>query len=188
MSIHTAIREFTEKYNSEAISSIEQLPAKVGMRADMIPFTVFNLKESCENFSKYLKGYCEYMKLNKDNPKKTTREGIKASMENYIANPELFKECEIKYDKIPFFVKTYLESVTLIQTTVDTIKDDMEYNDIELEYVGDVDDYANTFLTKLNEKFDPIMTNILWASGYAGKHKKTSPNEQSSPAHKVTFL
>ena len=183
MSIHTAIKEFTEKYDTEAITSIERLPAKVGLCADVIPFNAFVLKESCDSFVSYLRGYSDYMKMHKDNPNKSTRENIKASMENYMADPEIFKECTIRYKAIPEFVKSYLESVQNIITTVDTIKEEMELDGVDLEYVGDVNEYAELFLNKLNEKFDPVMNNILWASGYAATHKK-SPDS----LHKVTFL
>lgn len=187
MSIHTALREFTEKYDAEAITSIDRLPAKVGMRADMIPFKLFNLTETCKAFCDYLVGYRDYMKAHKDNPRKSTRDIMKANTARFLKDPQFFKECDSNYKAIPEFVKSYLESVQKIAQVVESVKEDMELNDIELEYVGDVTEYADTFIQKLNEKFDPIMSDILWASGYAGAHKKTPFNEQS-PAHKVTFL
>ena len=187
MSIHTVIREFTEKYDANAMTSIDKLPSRIGLNASMIPFKVFNLKETCEAFSNYLKGYCDYMKLNKDNDKKTSREAIKASMESLITDPDLFKECTIKYNTIPEFVKDYLVSVQSLVETVDSIKEDMELGGVGLEYVGDVNEYADQFISKLNEKFDPIMDNILWASGYNGSKRKPTPiNIKTS--NTVTFL
>ena len=187
MSIYTAIQEFTERYDDEAIKSIERLPAKIGYLSDISSMNAFNLKESCDAFASYIRGYGDYMKLNKDNPNKTNREGIKAGMTKFMEEANFLKECKIKYKAVPEFVKSYLEGIQKIVSTVDKVKEEMELEGVQLEYVGDVNEYADMFMEKLDVKFTNTMNDILWASGYNGAHKIQTPFKQSS-SHAVTFL
>jgi len=188
MKLNTAIKEFMEKYDSEAMASIDNIATKVGPLVATKPLVVFNLKESCDQFTEYLRGYAQYMKANKDNPKRTSREGIHASVNKFMEET-LFKESKIQYKDIPAFVKSYLESVKAMEDEVTHLKEDMELNDVSLEEVGDLSEYADIFIGKLNESLSPIMENILWASGYAGSHGyKTPLQTQLASAHKVSFL
>ena len=187
MKLDKAINEFMEKYDENAINSIDELSSNIGLRENRISIKLFNLKESFDNFNKYLTQYADYKIKNINNSNASSRENIKVATERFMDNM-ICKESEIPYGEISEFVKSYLTGVNTLLKTVDNIKDLMESNGVDYESIGDVNDYCDNFIDKINESFEPAMHRILWASGYNGRHNSAEPIYKINNKKKVEFI
>lgn len=181
MRIDNAIKAFSEKYNREAFQSIDAISNDYGLRISNSTIKGFNLVESFNIFSQYLKGYASYKVENVNNPDATTQDVIKESVKKFI-DTQIFKECNIKYGDLPQFVTGYVDGVKTLIETVDNIKRDMTDSSIDAEHIGDINEFADMFMDKLHESFDPTMDRILWASGYNGKVRLARPAEEKPKA------
>ena len=54
-------------------------------------------------------------------------------------------------------------------------------NDVDQEYIGDINEFADKFMDKFNESFDPTLDRILWASGYNSRKKLFENNNDTKP-------
>ena len=185
MKIDNAIKEFTEKYDRAAIESIDNLANDLGLKHAGYTIKLFNLKESFDQFATYLNQYAEYKIQYKNDDKASSQDVIKESTNVFMEN-ELFKPVEMKYEELPGFVYSYIEGVNMLTETIDTVKSNMKDADIELEAVGDVNDFADNFMTRLYESFDTAMNKILWASGYNSNKKLMNPSKPLT--NKPVFL
>lgn len=180
MKIDTAIKTFTEKYDREAISSINGISNELGLIRNRHTIQLFNITESFNQFCEFLMGYGKYKVENVDNPKASPQDVICESVNTFI-NTQLFSPTNVSYSKIPGFVQGYIDGVTQLSETVDRVKDMMEDSDIDPEFVGAVSEFADTFVTRLDEHFVPAMDRILWASGYNAKQTLHSKGHGGSP-------
>lgn len=177
MKIDSAIKAFSERYNRDMITSIDTISREKGLVLNGATMKLSNLKESFEMFNEYLKGYAWYMVENKENPNASPQEVIRETVDKFISD-ELFKESNVKYTDLPQFVQSYVEGVNTILETIDSIKSSMSDAEVVTEAVSDVNDFIDSFMTRLDESFTNDMDRILWASGYNsaqklfGKHKK----------------
>lgn len=175
MIVDNAIKEFTEKYDREAIASIDELAGEIGLKKAGFTIKTFNIKESFNQFSKYLEQYGEYKAKYKDDPKASPREVIYESTKTFMDN-DLFLLAEMKYEELPDFVSGYIEGCNALIETVETVKSSMRNNEIDMESVGDVSEFADMFMEKMNERFHESMDRILWASGYKSKQRLSKHN------------
>lgn len=165
MRIDNAIKEFVEKYDEEAIKSIDTISKNRGLELMGQKIDVFTLKESFDAFNTYLKGYSMYKTGNLTNDGSTPHNLICERTNIFIQN-NLFKEKSIPYSELPDFVKSYVEGVKTLLETVDSVKLDMMEADVPAEEIGCINEFVDSFMDKLHESFDPTMDRILWASGY----------------------
>lgn len=178
MKIDNALKLFVEKYDDEAMGALENLSNNLAMNEHRIPFHAFNIKESVDQFCEYLEGYANYKINNIDNPKASSQDSIRQSVNMFIEDV-VFVDKDIQYKEIPEFVMGYVNGVSKLMETIDHIKSDMMNADVDLEYVGDINGFADSFMEKLDTKFDPIMDRALLASGYVKdtKNKKVRPSK-----------
>lgn len=166
MKIDNAIKEFLEKYDREAISSINRISADYALNISRTPIKVFSIQEGFDNFQAYLRGYSSYKINNHDNEKASPQSAIKEGVNRFL-NSQLFVEQDITYDMLGQFIESYVNGIKSLTETVDTVKRDMmESGVVSQEDIGDVNEFVDSFIDKLNESFDPAMDRILWASGY----------------------
>ena len=170
MKLDKLLQQFTETYDINAMKSIDDISKEKYLIRNKSTIKTFNIKEAFEKFNAYIEGYSVYKIKNKDNPKASSREAIRESVTRFI-DTELFKEDATTYDKLPEFVHSYLEGVSTTISTIEKVKADMEFEDVDLESVGDVNDFADHFVDKLQESFDPVMNRILWGSGYNAQQR-----------------
>ena len=186
MKIDNAIKTFMEKYNREAIQSIDEVSKDYALNISDSKIKAFNLNESFNIFNQYIRGYANYKIENVNNPNASTRDTIKESVEKFV-NTQIFKETYLKYSELPSLITDYTNGINLLIETVDQIKSDMIDADINQEDIGDINEFTDLFIDKLHESFYPTMTRILWASGYKSKNKLYNKDSNSTP--KVpTFL
>ena len=170
MKLDTAIKTFYEKYDRDAIQSIETISKEYGLNIHGHTIKSFNITEAFNIFSKYLQGYSEYKIENANSENASSQETIKESVQKFI-NTQVFKECETKYSELPTFVTGYFNGVKTLLETVDEVKRNMTDNNVDVEAIGDINEFADMFMDKLHESFDPTMDQILWASGYNSKQR-----------------
>ena len=175
MKIDSAIKEFSEKYDRDAIESIDNISKDYALSISESTIKVFNISESFDIFTQYIKGYSLYKVENVNNPEASSQDEIKESVEKFI-NTRIFKETSIKYPELPSFVIGYINGVNSLCEAVDAIKRDMTDGNIDPEHIGDINEFVDMFMTKLHESFDPAMDRILWASGYNSRKQLFEKN------------
>lgn len=180
MKLDYAITDFLEKYNDVAMDYIDELSNNLGMNANGIEFKVFNINEGFDRFDEYLRGYGKYKIDNIGNDNATKQEDIRESVHNFITE-HVFEEKGIQYKELPNFVRGYVNGVTKLLETVDNVKADMMDSGVELEAVGDVNNFVDEFMDVLNESFEPTMERILRASGYTNRFKPKKRNVEPKP-------
>lgn len=177
MIIDSAIQVFSEKYDREAIQSIEEISKERGLVLNRATIKAFNMNESFNTFSQYLKEYANYKVENQNNEKASPQDVIRESVDKFIKS-QLFKESDILYSDLPDFVMGYVEGIQTLSEAVDEAKRTLSYADIDPEAIGDVNEFADRFMDALHESFDPTMDKILLASGYTSKKKLRSFKEK----------
>lgn len=185
MKIDSAIQLFSERYDREAIQSIEEISQERGLVLNGATIKAFNINESFDKFSQYIKEYAEYKVKNKDNSKASPQEAIRESASRFI-DSYLIQESDVRYSELPEFVKSYATGVETLTEAINESKDMMLENDVDLEAIGDINDFADRFMEKLHESFDPTMDKILLASGYTSK--KRLYGQKKKPEKKPLFL
>ena len=188
MKIDTAIRDFVEGVNREALQSIDELSQESGLVLNSITMQAFNLQESCEKFASYLEGYGRYKVQNLGNPKASDQHAIHESTDRFISSDQLFQETSIKYPEVPGFIKSYVTGIQRILEAVDTTKSMMMEADVDHEAIGDVNEFTDQFMDRLHEHFKPWMEKVLWESGYTAKQRLFGKKKQENAEPKPVFL
>lgn len=165
MRIDSAVQVFSEKYDREAIESIDEISRERGLVLNRTTIPAFNLNESFTMFSQYLKEYAEYKVKNLNNEKASPQDAIQESVSMFIET-QLFHEEAVKYSDLPKFVMSYIEGIDTLTEAVDEAKRIMMEADVDSGAIADVNDFADKFMDRLHESFDPTMDKILRASGY----------------------
>lgn len=182
MRIDSAVQVFSEKYDREAIESIDEISRERGLVLNSCTIPAFNLNESFNKFSQYLKEYAEYKAKNLNNEKASSQEAIQESVSMFIET-QLFHEEDVKYSDLPTFVMSYVEGVNTLTSAVEEAKRVMMESDVDASAIGDINDFTDKFMDKLHESFDPTMDNILRASGYTSRKnlKALMQNKRKQP-------
>jgi len=91
MKIDSAIKTFYEKYNREAIQSIDNISNDYGLNISDSIIKAFNINESFDKFKTYLEGYTSYKINNKDDKIDQTaiKERTKVKRKNIINEVKL---------------------------------------------------------------------------------------------------
>ncbi len=165
MKIDSAVKLFVERYDQEALSSIEDISRDFGLRVTGATIKTFNITESFNTFSQYLRGYADYKVKNKENPNASPQSIIRESVTRFI-DTQLFQETASKYADLPEFVTGYVNGVQQLTEAVNAVKEELKGAEVEVEAVGDVNKFADYFMGKLDAAFTEAMDRILWASGY----------------------
>lgn len=168
MRIDSAVKVFSERYDREAVESIDELSRERGLVLNECKIPAFNLGESFSKFSQYIKEYAEYKVKNINNKKASSQESIQESVSMFI-DTQLFREEAVKYADLPKFVVSYIDGVNALTEAVEESKRVMLEANVDPEAIGDVNDFTDKFMDKLHESFDPTMDKILRASGYTSR-------------------
>lgn len=192
MKIDSALVAFTESYDREAIQSIDEISKDDTLRMSTIggkhmSLKLFNINESCGYFNDWLKGYASYKVNFKGDPKSSSQDVIKESVTKMLESSTMFAEKDVRYPELPAFVEGYVNGVKTLLETVDVVKSTMTEAGVDPEAVGDVNDFCDQFMTKLDESFHESMNKILWASGYNSR-KKLFRKRQKKTTAKPVFI
>lgn len=186
MKIDSALKEFTEKYNSEMIESIDDVSKNFGYNISGYKMPVVNINESVNNFKIFMEGYLDYEKKYVGNYP-TPHERVVEQTNAFIESAELFKEEKIPYSEIPNYVKSYVEGIKTLSDMTDKVKEGLMECGTDIEYIGDVNSFVDKFTERMQESFYPVMDQILWASGYNARQRlskagtSTAATKNSTP-------
>lgn len=186
MKIDSALKLFSESYDRDAIQSIEDVSKDFGLISNKATIKLFNLKEGFNDFQDFLVKYGQYKVENMDNEKATPQHLICERVETNIKD-EIFRESEVLYNDLPAFIEAYISGVQNLIATSDAIKQKMFEAGVDSESIGDVNNFVDAFVTRLNESFSPAMDRILWASGYNSR-KKLTKSKVPVKKEKAIFL
>ena len=181
MKIDTALREFTESYDREAMASLDQVSRDRSLVKTKSTIAAFNLNECFNRFRDYIGGYAEYMIKNLNDPKRSTREEIHEAVDRFIGEG-LVESVDIPYTEIPAFVQRYASGIAEVIEAVDRAKSSMMEHAVDADAVGDVNDFTDKFMDKLSESFTPTMDRFLWASGYNSRKVLFGKPAKKEPA------
>lgn len=177
MKIDNLVQEFCEKYDRDAIKSIEDISTDIGLNQNNVTIKGFNMKEAFESYTAYLKGYAEFMELaavKGSNEEKTmqnsSEDEVSKSFEKYI-DTQVIKEASLVYRDLPSFVTSFISGSQKLVQDIEEIKESMLNANVSNDLVGDINVYTDKFVDKLVESMNPVMNEILWASGYNSKKK-----------------
>lgn len=187
MLIDNAVKVFSEKYDRDAIGSIDNISSERGLILNGATMKVFNINECFDKFSQYIREYAKYKEENINNSNASPQEVIRESVDKFIEN-HIIEEKEVKYPELPGFVKSYVEGIDKLAVAVEDSKNILIEAGVDPECIGDVNDFTDKFMMKLNESFDNTMEKILWASGYMSKKKISNIIKESGNKKKNVFL
>lgn len=170
MKTDSAIKEFTEKYNREMIESIDSLSNRTGYKENKLTMPVVNLTEATHNFDVFMRGYADYKKKHIGDTSLSNEE-IFENTNAFINKPDMFTEDKVLIVNLPGYIQSYLESVDTISKTADDIKSDMTESGVDMESIGAVNGFVDSFVERMQEQFYPVMDRILWASGYNARQR-----------------
>lgn len=187
MKIDSAIREFSERYDRDAIQSIDNISQDPGLVLRKKTIDVFNIKESFDKFQEFISGYANYKIQNMNNESATPQSLICEHTEKFI-DKDLFSETETLYSNLPVFVETYITGVQTLLNLSDSLKTSMFEAGVDSDSIGDINNFMDSFMNKLHESFDPTMDRILWASGYHSNKKLARPARGTEIKMKPVFL
>lgn len=165
MKTDTAFKEFLEKYDNNAIMSIDVLSNNFARNAQFKKISLYNMKECFESFCDFLNGYAQYKVENINNPEASPQDAIQKSTQSFIES-DILKSVDVPYRDIPDFVTGYIDGVKKLTETVETSKQMMIEANVDQDAIGDVNTFADKFMDRISESFDEGMNRLLWASGY----------------------
>ncbi len=187
MKIDSAIKDFSERYDREAITSIDTISRDHALVNQNATIKLFKITESFDAFCEYLQGYASYKIENANNEKASPQNVICESVDKFIST-QLFEACDIRYPGLPSFVKGYVDGIRKLTETVDEVKGRMMDADVATEAVGDVNTFVDHFMDRLSESFDPAMDRILWASGYNSRKALFGPKKNDPKPEVPVFI
>ena len=168
MKLDRELLSFTEKYDKGFMEAVDDLANDFGVGVRKLGFTGFNLVESFDTFSQYLEGYADYKTKHIGNEKATPQDQIRESVALFIKD-HIFKEAPVAYTEIPGMLKGYMEGCNKLIATVESVKSRMMESGVDQSDIGDVNTFADQFIDRFHESFDPMMDNLMWASGYRNR-------------------
>ena len=180
MKTDSAIRVFSEKYDRTAIQSIDDISKDIGLVANGHTIKAFNLSESFKIFEEFLRGYGNYKVEHIGDDKASSQDVIRDNFSKFT-DTSIFKEASVKYGDLPAFVRSYVEGVESLSETANEVKGQMIDAGVATEAVGDVNDFVDHFMDRLQESFDPTMEKILWASGYNAHQRMNKKRVEPKP-------
>lgn len=165
MKADVAVRTFVETYDEEAIKSIDNLINKPETKIDYINVNGFNIKEAFDSFIDYIDGYKEYVLVDQYEYGRKTKDEIIESMHGYL-DKAVFKEEPLYVEDSKKFISEYVNGCNRVVDKVNDIQSELMLNDVDHESIGNITEYADIFMDKMDNKFNSVMTSLLRKSGY----------------------
>lgn len=186
MKIDNALNNFCERYDREAMESIERISKEIGPVQNDLIIPAFNIKESFDICSAYLRDFGEFVERSLDESKRehklmaeSTAESMHAGFERYFnESTNMFTDKQLKYNEFPEFVSSYIEGIQNVTTTVNEITGKMIEEEVRPEIIASVSDFTDMFMERMDEHTYPVVDKMLWASGYTSKKRLAESNHE----------
>lgn len=176
MNLHNAIRDFTARYDRNAISSIQDLATNSSMTRSKFLFKAVDVKKATDLFVEYLDGYAKF-KIGSIGSDDSEMKAIMERTEMFLTNdgtnksmPVAFEEVDIHYSDIPEVCKDYIESVQRVMDAVNRLTTDLSAYDVKNDDIGALTEMSDMYISHLFPLVEKVMYTGLCASGY--EHKK----------------
>lgn len=170
--IHTTIRDFADRYDRDAILSLESLATSPRRGAVNFSFEGVDISKAVSLFKEYLSGYCEFAEGH-DDISDETREMLMTNLGKFIEgtkitddDPVLFEKKRINFDDSPNYVKGYIESVRDLIEALDSSVSRLKQSGVEPENIGLMTEMCDAFTDALNPKVNAFIDRCLLESGY----------------------
>lgn len=168
MIIDSAIYDFMNKYDREAIMSIQEFSNNADLKKKKFSMKLFNLTEAFNTFDILISNWGKYQIKVLHEDSNFTQEQARTETFGYV-DKSIFKEELIPIQEIGSFVENYLIRVKGLSTLIDNLKKQMLKENVNQHEIASVNDLADHFMTQLNKKFTESMDILLTASGYKTK-------------------
>lgn len=175
MILDRAIDTFLETYDREAIKFIDDMANDQRLGYTDYKMNLFNINEAFEKFNTIIENYGKYQIRILTEDTKYTHDKVCSDYNAYMES-EMIKEVRVKSNDVAKFVKTYIEGVNNTLCHIDEIKFKMMKDGVPGNKIGEIDNFADIFMSKVNEAFTESMDKILLASGYKTKQKLSKDN------------
>lgn len=165
MILDTAIPDFLEKYDREAIVSIDNLSKDEALIKKRYKLNLFNITESFKRVNQLINNWNNYNMSKVSNSKEYTFQEAAKDVSNLIET-DLIKPKDFQVQEITTFVESYLNGVKDLSNTIEKVKTNLILNKIQGEKIGIINEFADSFMKKANSEFYKSMDKLLWESGY----------------------
>ena len=166
MKFDSMISTFVETYDRTVMDYIDRMPSNFGANYKKHTIDLTRIGESCDTFSKWIKGYTQYCIEESNNGNELTPNSMDSVFDRFIHESTMLQVTPHLYKEIPTFVSGYVEGVNHIVDTINECKSSLLENDVDHTMIGRIDEYADKFADMLQESFNEGMDKLLWASGY----------------------
>jgi hypothetical protein len=180
MRLDSALKIFLEKYDELAVASIDDISNDISLTGNKKYIKGFNITESFDKFIEFIDGYTKYKIENMDNSEASSHDNVVNHTNNFI-DSKLFNECNILYVDLPIVIKGYISGIKQLTEMVDTVKGHMIEHGVDDNSISSVNNFTDTFLEKFHSYYDPMMENVLWATGYNTKIRLSKRNKKEVP-------
>lgn len=184
MIIDSAIHDFIEKYDREAIQSIDALSKDKASQRNKIKYKLFNIEESFNKFKTLIDNWGKYQIRILTEATNFTEEEAKKQTNDYI--DQLIKEKEIKSEDLSSFIESYLIGIKTVTNSINNTKARMLNENVNQENTIYINEMADRFMNIINNKMNESMEKLLLASGYTTK--KILNNEYKRPKKENDFI
>lgn len=169
MKIDNCIKNFLEKYDREAMSSIDDLSNTFGLVINKRTMPLFNIVEAFNAFNDCLVVYGKYQTETAADKKLAHDDTVKNTLK--FIEEKVFDNKDVLYKDLPSFVASYTEGVKKILNTIEEVKGSINESGIDPEYSADINTFSDKFIEIMDKKFTESMDKILMASGYTNRKR-----------------
>lgn len=184
MNLFTALKSFSEKYNREAISSINSFCERIDVINSPFKFEAVDIPRAFRMFGEYIEGYvsykCEHPSegIEKNNQiLNQTKSFIESGTDKEETN--LFQSVQIKYTEARDFIKNYISDIGNLVSHVNEYTNILYEAGVTNEDIGLLTEMCDEFINAIQPHIEAVMNHMLGATGYnykllqeASKHKK----------------
>ena len=175
MNLHTAIRDFTDSYDREAISHIQALATDSSIRHSKFLFEAVDIKKSADLFIEYLEGFAKYKMTpegNDTNDIDVILERTDMFLDRRVPGggiPPIFETTKIHPYEVPTFCTDYLESVQKVIDKIECLSSEMLESYVTNDAVGALCEMGDKYVSYLYPKvgrISPLFCAFLKAQLY----------------------
>ena len=186
MKMDKALQHFCERYDRDALASIDELSQELGLRYQKKPVNCFDIKKTFENFIEFVEGYVEYKIENVSNDQSDFSERIEECVESFLNDKEkICSPINIDYHESREFIHSYTNGIPSMISSIEGFKSKMIEGGVSQEDVGYLTEMSDRFLEKMDSEFHTVMDKLLWASGYHSKQKIYNKKKATPILHPV---
>lgn len=156
------VKNFSEKYDRTAISSIERLNNDISL-SRTTGFNAFNINEVFNNFKSYIDGFIEFKSKDVDG----SHDKLITEKTDEFINKSLIENKRLRFDESLNFVNDYFKTLKNIDDYFNEKVNQVMLSDkLSQEFIGTLSLTFEKFLNKLESVMNNSTDELLHCSGY----------------------